>query len=490
MNVVAKLIVQLLNLLDSTSIMDVTNDHHRGVQNKKLHFTDVDMQQLNNESYLSKCEEKLYIPRDTYKCYKQGCICCAYKIIVHRPKIICNGNKCPPNKRPEMCLRIQGTYHNNSNSYRKIAASFPFSSSKACNSYGIYKNQPGVRILTIGDGDLSFTFKLAQNLPKCRVVGTTYLSKSEFKSVYSDAETMLDAISMLSNIRIIHGVDATMLGKKKSPLAHSSEASYHKIVWNFPCIAPQNNNATINSLESKRDGQNAEMEKNKALLMKFFSRCHHVGVPGGEIHILHKTKASYSHWGIIELATAAGLLFRSCVIFDKALYPGYRNRKARSGKGSFPCHDARIFIFTLPLVRTLSSPQRPLTNFLTPLDDISEFKACSSGTLKSVVKRLFKSVNLNPPYYKKNDPVISHTNRRSDINDNSSISDNTAKILGKRKKKNNNTRYGDDNNNNMNSGLINTSDDNNSSGDTLIIAKKKKKKKQKVKKKKKKKKSS
>ena len=51
------------------------------------------------------------------------------------------------------------------------------------------------------------------------------------------------------------------------------------------------------------------MNKNKNLLLKFFSRCHHVGVPGGEIHIVHKTKASYSHWNIIELAEKSGLLF-------------------------------------------------------------------------------------------------------------------------------------------------------------------------------------
>ena len=97
------------------------------------------------------------------------------------------------------------------------------------NSYGIYKNQSGVRILTIGDGDLSFTLNLAKHIPKCRVVGTTYLSKTEFKSVYSDAENMLNSASMLSNLRIIHSVDATQLGKKKSPLAHSPAYAVHTV---------------------------------------------------------------------------------------------------------------------------------------------------------------------------------------------------------------------------------------------------------------------
>ena len=123
-------------------------------------------------------------------------------------------------------------------------------------------------------------------------------------------------------------------------------------------------------------------------------------------------------------------MFRSCVIFDKTLYPGYRNRKARSGKGSFPCHDARIFIFTLPLVRTLASPQRPTTNclnFITPLDEHDEFKKCSTDTLKSVVKRLLKG-RITNHYSKKKD------GNNDNSNNNSHNSTSNRKILGKRKK--------------------------------------------------------
>ena len=57
-------------------------------------------------------------------------------------------------------------------------------------------------------------------------------------------------------------------------------------------MSPQNNSAVINSSEAKRDGQNEEMDKNKQLLLQFFC-CHRVGA-GGEIHILHKTKAAYA----------------------------------------------------------------------------------------------------------------------------------------------------------------------------------------------------
>ena len=62
--------------------------------------------------------------------------------------------------------------------------------------------------------------------------------------------------------------------------------------------------------------------------------------------------------------------------------------KLEAEKGSFPCHDARVFIFTLPLVRKLASPQRATLNpldFLTPLRTPVNLK-CSVETLKSVTK--------------------------------------------------------------------------------------------------------
>ena len=40
----------------------------------------------------------------------------------------------------------------------------------------------------------------------------------------------------------------------------------------------------------------------------------------------------------------------AAVVFDRELYPGYTNRKALVGRGSFPISDARTFVFASPLV--------------------------------------------------------------------------------------------------------------------------------------------
>ena len=116
------------------------------------------------------------------------------------------------------------------------------------------------------------------------------------------------------------------------------------MIWNFPCIAPPG--ARINTSASRADGQNSEMSKNQALLRQFFNTVHRVLCPGGEVRVTHKSKPPYCDWNIIEQASSSELEFQGCLAFDRVLYPGYTNRKARSGSGSFPVHDARIFVFS------------------------------------------------------------------------------------------------------------------------------------------------
>lgn len=312
----------------------------------------------------------LYIPYPTWACAKRGCVCCAYKIVVTRPDLKHSGKGFPPNQRPENCLRIQSYAH-------------PVSS-----SFGLYENI-NQRILSVGDGDLSFALSLAKRLGKTSVTGSTYLSSSEFYQVYENAKEILEEARLYSNLQVLHSVDATELGRKRTPLSSKKDEYFHKVVWNFPCVAPTQ---TINSKESARDGQNQEMEMNKELLAHFFKRVHRVCVPGGEIHIIHKTKPPYSHWGIIDIAEKSGLLYRSSVVFDKSLYPGYKNRKARKGKGSFPCHDARVFIFTIPLIRTISVSKSMgrmgvgKDTHQTQTHEKAKFKKCKRKILRRVLE--------------------------------------------------------------------------------------------------------
>jgi len=118
------------------------------------------------------------------------------------------------------------------------------------------------------------------------------------------------------------------------------ELGFDRIVWNFPCIAG----------EGGADSQLKEMEDNKALMSSFFREAPAVLLPSGEIHVVHKTKPPFSHWGIENLAQEAGLELVGRVVFDRSNYPSYDNRKVTSGSGKFPTWDAVTYIWRVPEV--------------------------------------------------------------------------------------------------------------------------------------------
>jgi 25S rRNA (uracil2634-N3)-methyltransferase len=385
----------------STKNSKTTRASSRRAQGKEMlnsfQVASEEMEAVCKDSFLGGSQSKLYIPYDTWACIKNGCVCCAYKLLVTRPNLSISGRVFQPNQRPENCLRLRydSRQGKNSTNYRKQQRA----ESEVCGDpgFGVYENN-GQRLLTVGDGDLSFTLAMAKSLPRCSVTGTTYLSKREFYEVYEKANTMMIEAVEYKNMRLIHSVDGTELGRKKTPLCN--EPYFHKVIWNFPCVAPT---MSINTKDSARDGQNQEMEQNKVLLAKFFGTVHRVCTPGGEVHIVHKTKPPYSHWDVIAIAERSGLIYQCCVVFDKALCPGYKNRKARKGKGSFPCHDARVFVFTIPLIRAVETKRcmdkdgNSHSIYPTEIDDKSKFKRCTTEVLRRTMEIFCEDAKVKNP---------------------------------------------------------------------------------------------
>ena len=97
----------------------------------------------------------------------------------------------------------------------------------------------------------------------------------------------------------VHGVDATTLGTSKCKLVlhGNDERKYHRVIWNFPCVhSPMD---SVNQIQRGRDGQSTEIEDNKRLMVEFFNHVVDLLVPGGEVHIVHKTKVSVCYdWGL------------------------------------------------------------------------------------------------------------------------------------------------------------------------------------------------
>ncbi|CAI5703052.1 hypothetical protein KXD40_003967 [Peronospora effusa] len=262
----------------------------------------------------------LYVHSDTLHCALTRCIACCYKIVLYsRPGLLSN-------VRPEMCLRLTA----------KTKAEPPAAEAFE-HSIGLYDATKVKRILTVGDGNFSYSLALARALrPETGVqlVTTSHESRTTVLETYPDSEKILGELNAMTNVTVQHEVDATNAEQMKAL------GQFDRVIWNFPCVrAPRG-----------KDGQNEEMEMNKKLLHDFFSHVDQILTPIGEVHVTHKTKAPFGQWGIENIAKINKLCHKQSVVFDRCLYPGYTNKKVLS-KGSFPILDSQTFIF-VPEERT------------------------------------------------------------------------------------------------------------------------------------------
>mmetsp|Transcript_22782 Transcript_22782/g.56286 ORF Transcript_22782/g.56286 Transcript_22782/m.56286 type:complete len:261 (+) Transcript_22782:401-1183(+) len=195
-------------------------------------------------------------------------------------------------------------------------------------------------VLTIGDGDFSYSLGLARILKpqqsKSTVIATSYESRETLQETYPRFE---DYSTELANLgaELYFNVDATRLAKTL-PMLRDSPCRFDRICWNFPCTAIANG----------QDGQNDAMEKNKDLVRQFVKDAKELLSECGEIHICHKSKPPYNQWGLesvaLEWLPSNSIIFAGKVILDRFLFPPYRPLKALDRK-SFPCHDACFYIF-------------------------------------------------------------------------------------------------------------------------------------------------
>jgi 25S rRNA (uracil2634-N3)-methyltransferase len=299
-----------------------------GHKNEDVVEQDVSKLPIRDTSLLFASPQTLYCARQ--------CVPCAYKIGNFDVSLDDEFCKIVPNQRPEQCPR----------------------SSMTVSSEGTMGYRKGMSVLTVGDGDFSFSLALARLLKssdtvgsQSKVVATSYEDKETLCKVYPNFQETLAELESLGSTAC-YKVDATRLN---ATLPSSLVKEFNRVCWNFPCTA----------IAEGQDGQNHEMESNKDLLRRFVANARYLLSPGdGEIHICHKTKPPYNQWKLENAALenlkdgghGPDLHFAGRVVLDRFLLPPYTPRKALDRK-SFPCHDACFYIFRQIIQANVDGPK-------------------------------------------------------------------------------------------------------------------------------------
>lgn len=287
-----------------------------------------------------RAELPLYMTLTMIHCARSGCVPCRHVLLNTA------GEHAGANARPESCPRYTDGSTPKKSSQKKRSKSAPAQGLTPVKRLGLYTR--GQSVLTVGDGDFTFSLALARAFGRdSRIVATSHETRASLLEIYGAkcAETLEELESL--GVVVEHGVDAgDLAGTLKTP---APEGGFDRLVWNFPCVARNSDGSAQEAALTGSDARSAEeLEENRALVARFCAGAARLAAPnGGEIHVTHKV-GMQCDWSIEKAADTAQGCNMTCagsVVFDRMAYPAYRPRKALVKK-SFPVTDARTFVFT------------------------------------------------------------------------------------------------------------------------------------------------
>jgi len=160
---------------------------------------------------------KLFCASTTLQCALTNCVPCGYKIGLFDVALDKDFTKCVPNQRPEQCPRLK-------------------SDSAAVD--GTMGFRCGMKVLTVGDGDFSFSLAVARIVntkpeSQQRVIATSYESEATLRNCYPNFDEIVDEMKT-RNVTIAYQVDATSIEDTLlSKLKDKKLPKFDRIIWNM-----------------------------------------------------------------------------------------------------------------------------------------------------------------------------------------------------------------------------------------------------------------
>ncbi|KAL5206247.1 hypothetical protein ABZP36_034456 [Zizania latifolia] len=167
-------------------------------------------------------------------------------------------------------------------------------------------------ILTVGDGDFSFSRALATAFGSGEnLVATSLDTNEDLRSKYRKAESNITELKRMG-ATVLHGVNA----KRMKDHTDLKVRRFDRIVFNFPHAGFKGNEDSPRMISS-----------HKELVRGFFRNVRRLLRPSGEIHVNHKTGRAYDKWDIEQLASEFSFIMVEKVDFQIEDYPGYNHKR-------------------------------------------------------------------------------------------------------------------------------------------------------------------
>lgn len=184
---------------------------------------------------------------------------------------------------------------------------------------------PSWRILTVGDGDLSFSHSIARHINPAKLVASTYDDANTIEQKYAD--NALSALQQL-NVATLTEFDVT----QPDSWLRLGEARFDLVIFQFPLIPAFKGEAAFKA-NTQQGGMNV---LNRALLHRYLDYASQFALDkNGPMlcYITSKDVKPYREWNIEgTLNQGLNCQYLGQMPFDISVFPGYKIRNVDRDK--------------------------------------------------------------------------------------------------------------------------------------------------------------